>query len=241
MASNSTGRAGNEQTAAGLIDALAAILADAALEPAFVAQALSLPSEADIARDIGRDVDPDTVLAARTALRVRVGQTLHDALAAMHRRMSDNAPYSPDAASAGRRALKSTCLDLLAADGNGEGITLAARQFAAADNMTDRMAALATLSLHDRPERADALADFYRRHEGDPLVIDKWFALQAAIPERATLERVRKLTEHPAFSFANPNRLRALIGAFAQLNAAGGLVGVRLINLNLSEISIDDK
>ena len=80
------------------------------------------------------------------------------------------------------------------------------------------MAALATLSLHDRPERATALEDFYRRYQGDPLVIDKWFALQAAIPEPATLDRVRKLTEHPAFSFANPNRLRSLIGAFAQLN-----------------------
>jgi aminopeptidase N len=132
--------------------------------------------------------------------------------------MSDNAPYRPDAASAGRRALKNACLDLLAADGGDDGITLAARQLAGADNMTDRMAALTTLSLHDRPERAAALDDFYRRFEGDPLVIDKWFALQAAIPEPATLERVRKLTAHPAFSFANPNRLRALIGAFAHSN-----------------------
>jgi aminopeptidase N len=213
-----TGRAGNAQADGGLIDALTTILADQTLEPAFVAQVLSLPSEADIARDIGRDVDPDAVFAARKGLRVKVAGVLHDVLAAMYRRMSDNAPYSPDAASAGRRALKSACLDLLAADGGDEGITLAARQIAAADNMTDRIAALATLSQHDRPERATALADFYRRYQGDPLVLDKWFALQAAIPEPATLDRVRKLTEHPAFSFANPNRLRALIGGFAQLN-----------------------
>jgi aminopeptidase N len=212
-----TTRAGRAQTD-GLVEALAAILADGALEPAFVAQALSLPSEADVARDIGRDVDPDAVFHARSALRVKIRGALHDALAALHRRMSDNAPYSPDAASAGRRALKNACLDLLAADGGNDGITLAARQFAAADNMTDRMAALATLSLHDRPERVDALADFYLRHEGDPLVIDKWFALQATIPEPATLERVRKLAAHPAFSYANPNRLRALIGAFAHSN-----------------------
>jgi aminopeptidase N len=210
--------AGKADDAAGLIEAIEAILADAALEPAFVAQALSLPSEADIARDIAREVDPDAVLRARTALRVRIGETLHDALAAMHRRMSDNAPYSPNAASAGRRALKNACLDLLAANGRDAGITLAARQYAAADNMTDRMAALGVLALHDRPERAAALDDFYRRYQGDPLVIDKWFSLQAAIPEPATLDRVRRLTEHPAFSFANPNRLRALIGAFAQLN-----------------------
>jgi len=136
----------------------------------------------------------------------------------LYRRMSDNAPYSPDAAGAGRRALKNACLDLIAADGGDAGIALAARQYRAADNMTDRMAALATLALHDRPERTAALDDFYRRYESDPLVIDKWFALQAAIPEPATLDRVRKLTVHPAFSFANPNRLRALIGAFAQAN-----------------------
>jgi aminopeptidase N len=213
-----TGGGGRAQAEAGLIEALAAILADDALEPAFVAQALGLPSEADVARDIGRDVDPDAVFRARTALRVKIGAALHNQLSALYRRMSDNAPYSPDAASAGRRALKNVCLDLIAADGGDEGITLAARQFAAADNMTDRMAALATLSLHDRAARATALEDFYRRHAGDPLVIDKWFSLQAAIPEAATLDRVRRLAAHPAFSFANPNRLRALIGGFAQLN-----------------------
>jgi aminopeptidase N len=213
-----TGRSDTRRAEKGLIEALAAILADQTLEPAFVAQALSLPSEADIARDIGHDVDPDSVFVTRLALRGAIGRQLRGALSATHRRMSDNAPYSPDAASAGRRSLKNACLDLLAADGGDEGITLAARQFTAADNMTDRMAALATLSLHDRPERATALADFYRRYEGDALVIDKWFGLQAAIPEPATLDRVRKLTEHPAFSFANPNRLRALIGTFAQLN-----------------------
>ncbi len=85
--------------------------------------------------------------------------------------------------------------------------------------MTDRMAALATLSLHAVPEREEALADFYARYAGDALVIDKWFALQATIPEQATLDKVRALTSHPAFSFANPNRVRALIGTFAQGNA----------------------
>ena len=84
--------------------------------------------------------------------------------------------------------------------------------------MTDRMAALAALSLADVPERAAALDDFYARYAGDPLIVDKWFSLQAAIPEPATLDRVKALTAHPAFSFANPNRVRALIGAFAMAN-----------------------
>ena len=84
--------------------------------------------------------------------------------------------------------------------------------------MTDRMAALGTLSLHDVPQRAQALEDFYTRYCADPLIIDKWLTLQATIPEPSTLDRVRALTAHSAFSIANPNRVRALIGAFAQGN-----------------------
>jgi aminopeptidase N len=85
--------------------------------------------------------------------------------------------------------------------------------------MTDRMAALATLSLHAGSERERVFADFYARYAADALVIDKWFGLQAMTPQSDTLDKVRALTAHPAFSFANPNRVRALIGAFAQGNA----------------------
>jgi aminopeptidase N len=84
--------------------------------------------------------------------------------------------------------------------------------------MTDRIAALATLSMHDTPQRAQAIEDFYNRHSGDPLIIDTWFALQAGIPEAGTLDRVLALTTHAAFSLSNPNRLRSLIGVFAQGN-----------------------
>jgi aminopeptidase N len=202
----------------GLVDALGAVLANGTLEPAFVALMLSLPGEADIAREIGRDVDPDAIFAARSALRGAVGEALAAPLFDHYRRLSEGGPYSPDAASAGRRALRNTCLDLLVATRRTDAITLAARQYQAADNMTDRMAALAALSLADVPERAAALDDFYARYAGDPLIVDKWFSLQAAIPEPATLDRVKALTGHPAFSFANPNRVRALISAFAMAN-----------------------
>jgi aminopeptidase N len=201
-----------------LIAALEATLADPRLEPAFVAQALTMPAEADIAREIGEDVDPDAILRARTELRRTIGRELGSALEALHARMTDRGPYSPDAASAGRRSLKNTCLDLLAMTGSAAAITRAEQQFDGADNMTDRMAALATLSLHEVAARARCLEDFYRSYRSDPLVVDKWLSLQAAIPEPATLDRVRALTAHPAFSFANPNRIRALIGAFAQAN-----------------------
>src|SRR5436853_4658876 len=94
----------------------------------------------------------------------------------------------------------------------------AARQYQIAGNMTDRMAALAALSLCDVPERAAALDDFHARYADDPLVVDKWLTLQATIPEPATLDRVKALTTHPAFSMSNPNRVRSLIGSFAMAN-----------------------
>jgi aminopeptidase N len=202
----------------GLLDALAAILADDNLEPAFVALALTVPSEADIAREIARDVDPDAVFAARTALRATAGRHLGSALVEHYQRLTTTAPYRPDAEGAGRRALRNICLDLLVAARGDGAIKRAAQQYRDADNMTDRIAALTSLSYCDVPERTAAFDDFYARYSGDPLVVDKWFALQAAIPERATLARVKALTTHPAFSMSNPNRVRALIGSFVMAN-----------------------
>ncbi|MGH6767676.1 MAG: aminopeptidase N, partial [Xanthobacteraceae bacterium] len=202
----------------GLLGALAAILADDSLEPAFVALALTMPSEADIAREIAKDVDPDAVFNARTELRAAAGRHLGAALAECYQRLTSSAPYRPDAEGAGRRALRNLCLDLMvAAHGNG-AIARAARQYEGADNMTDRIAALTSLSHCDVPERAAAFDDFYARYSGNPLIVDKWLALQAAIPEPATLAHVRSLTAHPAFSMSNPNRVRALIGSFTMAN-----------------------
>jgi aminopeptidase N len=203
---------------AGLLAAFGAVLDNTGLEPAFIALALTLPSEADIAREIGRDVDTDAIFAARQALRAALGQHLAAALAECYRSLTDAAPYHPDAAGAGRRALRNVSLDLLVAARADGAIALAAKQFESADNMTDRMAALTTLSLCDVPERTAAVENFYARYAQDPLIVDKWLALQAAIPEPATLDRVKTLTAHPAFSFANPNRVRALIGSFTMSN-----------------------
>jgi aminopeptidase N len=202
----------------GLLDALGAVLGDGTLEPAFIALALTLPGESDLAREIGRDVDPDAIFAARAGLRAVVGDHLAGPLFDHYRRLSESQPYAPDAAGAGRRALRNVCLDLLVATGRPDAVSLAAQQYQAADNMTDRMAALSTLSLRDVPERTAALDDFYTRYGDNPLIVDKWFTLQATIPEPATLDRVKALTGHAAFSFANPNRVRALIHAFALAN-----------------------
>ena len=202
----------------GLMTALGAILADEKLESAFIALTLPPPSEADIAREIGREVDPDAVFVARRQLRATIGQRHAGALAETYERLVTSAPYRPDAQSGGQRSLKNVCLDLLAIAGQSGAIARAFAQYQNADNMTDRMAALDTLSQHDGPERAITLEDFYKRYADNPLVIDKWLALQAAVPEPGTLDRVRALTSHPAFSMANPNRVRALIGSFAHAN-----------------------
>ena len=203
---------------AGLVAAIAAALSDRGLEPAFIAQTIMLPTDADIAREIAHDVDPDAVFAARQALRRAIAAALGEVLSETYQRLAAPAPYAPDAASVGRRALKNACLDLLTAGGDSSAIARAMAQYQTADNMTDRMAALSALSFHDVPERAAALDDFYRRFEDNPLVIDKWFSLQAMIPEAGTLDRVRRLSTHKAFSLQNPNRVRALVGAFAQAN-----------------------
>jgi aminopeptidase N len=201
-----------------LMAAYAAIVDDSALEPAFVALAIVPPGEGDVAHQIGRDIDPDAIHRAREALRAAIGQRLGGVLAKTYERMSTPGAYSPDAKSAGRRALQNVALDLLAASGASDGVARAVRQYETADNMTDRIAALATLSLYGGPEREKALAYFYQRYQGEPLVIDKWFSLQATSPQHETLTVVRALSAHPDFSINNPNRVRALIGAFAQAN-----------------------
>jgi len=210
-----------------LMVALASILEDETLEPAFVALALVPPGDGDVAREIGRDIDPNAIFAARRALRGDIGWRLNAALSTVYERMTVNGGYTPDATGAGRRALRNVALDLMAATAEPSAIARANNQYQHADNMTDRMAALATLSMHDVPERVRALEDFYARYSKDALIIDKWFSLQAMIPEADTLDRVRELSRHPSFSFGNPNRVRAVIGAFSagnptQFNRADG-------------------
>jgi aminopeptidase N len=197
--------------------AIAGLLAKGT-DHAFTAQVFALPSEADLAREIGRDIDPDAILAARRALKAFVGETLAEPLRTAYAALGSSEPYSPDATSAGRRALRNAVLDLLVAGDPAQGAALALAQFDVADNMTDRFGALAALAQAPGDEREAALARFAERYRADPLVLDKWFALQASIPEAGTLERVRGLMKHPAFSLSNPNRTRALVGNFAMAN-----------------------
>ncbi|MBZ9760972.1 aminopeptidase N [Mesorhizobium sp. CA8] len=213
---------GKQPALAAKLTALAGRIAgDETLEPAYRALALALPGEADIARDIGKGIDPDAIFAAREALARTIGEVNREAFAALYDRLADKGPFSPDAASAGRRALRNTLLDYLSLQPGGAG--LAARHFTAATNMTDRAAALAVLA-HRHPRTAEAeetLAAFEARYRGDALVLDKWFQIQAGVPGAKTVEKVRELMRHPAFSIANPNRVRSLIGTFSSANQTG--------------------
>ena len=211
------------------VSAYGSVVADAQsgrIESAFAALALQLPSEADIAREIGRDVDPAAIRAARESLRGRLGRAHAAALKTLHADMANAGPFSPDAASAGRRALRNGALAMLVAGDAIEGPALASSQYAEAQNMTEKFGALAALSILPGAAREHAFENFGRVYAAEPLILDKWFALQAQIGEATTLDRVQALMRHHAFSLANPNRTRALIGGFTgnqtQFNRADG-------------------
>jgi aminopeptidase N len=201
----------------GLIDALAATLRDGDGDPAFAAEALMLPSESFLADQVAV-VDVDAIHAVRNMARVAVGAALAAELRATYDRLTDTGPYRIDGDSIGRRALRNACLAYLAADGNAAGVARAKAQFDAGQNMTDVLAAMATLSAIDCPERRAALDAFHARWRGDDLVLDKWFAIQAMSPLPDTLDAVRALSRHADFDLRNPNRMRALIASFASGN-----------------------
>ena len=191
---------------------------DALRDPAFAALVLMQPSEAEIAQEIAADVDPDAIHEARSALRRRIAQANTASLRRLYDELAETAAYSPDAASAGRRALRNVALDLLTVADHDVGEALSVSQFDRATNMTDRLAALNTLTTIPGPARENALATFGDRYRDEPLVLDKWFTLQATIEEPATLSRVESLLNHPAFALSNPNRVRSLVGSFAMAN-----------------------
>jgi aminopeptidase N len=178
---------------------------------AFVAEVLTLPSETFLAEQL-EVVDPDALHESRCTLRRCVAQALQPELTAAYRALESRADYSPDPASIGRRALRNLCLGYLVE----LGLTpLADGQFRRADNMTDAMAALGCLANADCPEREPALQAFYDRWQNEPLVVDKWLTVQATSRLPGTLARARQLLGHPAFDIKVPNKVYALVRAFA--------------------------
>lgn len=204
---------------AGLSAAFAATLRHPTLDKSLIAQALTLPDE-DYVAGFMDVVDPEAIHAARSALRRALACTHRDALLAVYEENADSGPYTLDMAAVARRRLRNLCLAYLTEAGDPSLRTRAAEQYQHAGNMTDALAALTALVHTEGPDQTEVLVDFYRRWRHDPLVLDKWFTVQATSPLHGTLERVRELTAHPDFNLRNPNRVRALIGAFCQRNPA---------------------
>lgn len=198
---------------AALVDAVRNTLTDPTLDRAFIAEAVLLPSDSFIGDQMAV-VDPEAIFHAREALRADLGKALEtEWRAAYEGARANRFEYSP--AAKGARRLKNVALGYIAASGATDAAALAYAQFDAADNMTDRQGGLATLVNGTSSYREKALEAFYRRYAGNALVLDKWFQTQALSSRDDALAAVEKLARHPDFTLANPNRARALVGAFS--------------------------
>ncbi|HQU15962.1 MAG: aminopeptidase N [Chromatiales bacterium 21-64-14] len=219
-------RVRNRQAGRGLdtggvfMDVCAHTLTSAGLDPAFRAQALTLPSETYVGEFMDV-IDPDAIHAARRSLRVALASRLRGELLRVYRENADTGPYRTDAVSMGRRSLRNLCLGYLMEREDDEALALCVEQFRGSGNMTDVLTALASLASCERPERETALAEFYARWKHDALVVDKWFGIQATASRSGVLGEVKALICHPAFNIRNPNKVRALIGGFCQGNPVG--------------------
>lgn len=205
-----------------LIAAFRTLLLDTGLDQAMVAEMLSLPSEAYLT-EISEVADVEAIHAAREFARQQIGAALHEPLWERYqanRKQSRETAYVAEASHIARRSLQNIALSYLMQSGKAEVLAACQEQYKDCDNMTERLTALAVLvnSTFDS-EKAEALAMFADYFKDDPLVMDQWFSVQAGCTLPGGLERVQALLSHPAFTLKNPNKIRALIGAFANQNA----------------------
>jgi aminopeptidase N len=196
------------------IDAVGGVIARADEDHAFTALMLIPPSESEIAMAMS-PIDPEAIHDARKRLIWAIADAHGPALAALYKKLETRGAFSPDADSAGRRSLRNAALRFLTVADDDYAAELAETHYRSATNMTDMTAGLAALARTANPRREKAFAHFHDRFRDDPLVLDKWMGLQAMSPQPDTVDRVRSLMGHPVFSLKNPNRVRALIGAFA--------------------------
>ncbi|NWK98447.1 aminopeptidase N [Sphingobium lactosutens] len=204
---------GQDVDDAAVIDAVRTTLTDPALDPAFVAEAIRLPSEAYLG-DQMKIVDPDAIHTARDALQRKIGVALEPLWRDVHAKTKANA-FSLSSTAKGARKLRNAALHYLVASGAQDGSAIAFAQFSEADNMTERQAALGTLANGTSAERVAALDIFYNRYSADALTLDKWFQTQAFSFYPDAVEQIEELGRHKDFTLANPNRVRSLYGAFA--------------------------
>ncbi len=196
-----------------VIDAIRTSATDPALDDAFIAEAIRLPSEAYIG-DQMLVVDPEAIHAAREAMQQAIGVALETLWRDLHARTARPA-FTLEPGDKGARKLRNVALSYIAAAGVADGPWLALTQFETAHNMTERQGALAVLANSESAERGKALAAFYDRYRGNALVLDKWFQTQALAFHSDTVRIVEQLARHKDFTLTNPNRVRSLYGAFA--------------------------
>ncbi|WP_250463798.1 aminopeptidase N [Microbulbifer litoralis] len=201
-----------------LADAYRSVLANRELDPALVAEMLALPSAQTLAEH-AKTIDAEAIVAARDFARRELAFALKEELQDCYNRLQSDKAYDPNAADIAERSLKNACLAYLCVTEEPELLALAETQFAGAENMTDSAAALAALTNHAPDNIVEpALENFYRRWQGDTQVVELWFGIQSGSARRGTLEAVHQLMQHPAFELKNPNKVRAVIGAFANRN-----------------------
>jgi len=201
-----------------LTEAFAALLADTETDPALIAEALSLPAEEYLAEQM-KVIDVDGIHAARKFVKSSLAKALGNEFSMRYQSVDDTEPYSKSPASMARRSLKNVCLSFLLE--TDSGVSLAESQLESSDNMTDTLAALQGLLWVEAPAADHLLKAFEDNWSEDALVMDKWFSMQAALPGKRALERVRQLLDHPGFSLTNPNKVRSVIGVFSMANPTG--------------------
>jgi len=202
-----------------LVDVVRSLLDDRSSDPALIALAVTLPDVAYVAA-LTETIDVDGVDAASRFLVRELARLLRHEMEDAYARHRGTARDAPPSKQSGARKLANTCLRYLCSVADAKARAAAMAQFDAADNMTDSVAALAALRDDDTKERRSLFERFEARWRDEPLVLDKWFALEATSARGDTLQRVRGLLAHPRFNAKNPNRVRSLVGAFALRNFA---------------------
>jgi len=204
-----------------LIDAYRQLLREPGLDKAMVALLITLPSEAYMA-ELSRPVDVHAIHAARTEARGQIASQLSELLWQTYNHNKTDQAYQPSTAQIAQRSLKNRALDYLMLLPGGVALEQCLSQYHSGTNMTDVLQSFVSIQNSEHSvEKAAAVQAFYRRWENEPLVINQWFTVQATSSAEDTLEQVVALLDHPAFDITNPNKVRALIGAFCGQNAVG--------------------
>lgn len=217
------GKTITEKSADTLMDSLRAVLRDEKLDADFRAMVLSLPTEGELGLAqvaAGKTIDPDALIDARKAMMLRIAYALRTDFEHVYAKLKNLSITATDGVSMGKRSLKNLCLAYLAQDEAAATRRIMADIAATSRNMTDQVAALGILANTQSRERDQAFAAFEKRWGKEPMILDSWFSAQARAKRKGVLKDVRRLMKHPGYDPKNPNRISALIGAFA-----GNIVG----------------